>query len=740
MLAVPATLATMTIVGRLWSKTYPVGTQADARFYLSPALGLATIVLVAGGLGRYIPLGDTILTPFIVLVLFLSALRVEYVRSGLLRHLFFVACFGLVCGTCVLVPLYLYGAINTHNDTFTYLAHSDWLQHHAFGQQISEADATPASTQIRLYQMNGLRMGASYLLAFFQALLNFRWAYDAYPAVIISAISACCLAIGFPIAALLAKLPLMLRLALLAIPSFSLGGLVFGGNFGFLPQTVGLTASAAALFTLGAVVNAIGSRQLANDSTVITSLPIAAAVSAVICAYSEVTPFLAVAFLLSGVWIAVVTREWRKVLVFGCSVALLVAIMTNLELLRAYHSLRAQAGAVVGGAVPWSLAGFLGHAVGVRAGVWDSDLFSPMASIWSALFLLLILFGFRRASWADVKAPMALMLPALLMLGVLFSALLYFRYFIISPFPTGIGQSWSQFKLSEWAHPFCSMVVLAVAASCRGRFSRSYTGLMGVLIIVACIGAGGIGLLRMRGIVDYYSGTKDLRGFYHEFRSAVFETCPLNSPIYLSLGYQDHKFRQMAAVFLADRLVRSNWEHDDYIRNSLPGSDVHRSPEEGDCLVRQSNTSEAVSSSVTIGRFQIERFTRTDRFEILSVLGGHGYEAEWKNWWQWVERSIAFTFSPADIRSSRAELHFEYAVRSDASLKVNVVDDAGILPPVDFELTDQKGVFSHSFPIGPKATLRISITTAGDAPRLSKSDERRASFRIGNLTVKPVRD
>src|SRR5213076_3389526 len=91
-------------------------------------------------------------------------------------------------------------------------------------------------------------------LALLQSLLHLSWAYAAYPTLLIAAVSSCCLSLGFPLARQLRPMRRALRLMLLALPAFSLGGLTFGANFGFMPQTLGMALAAGALFMAGPVL------------------------------------------------------------------------------------------------------------------------------------------------------------------------------------------------------------------------------------------------------------------------------------------------------------------------------------------------------------------------------------------------------------------------------------------------------------------------------------------------------
>ena len=247
-----AILSLATIIGRAWSAVFPYKLQAIARYYLAPVLGLASLVIIASVIGRVLPLGNSVVVPWIVTaILVLAFLRERHVGQAFF-HALLVSVFGIFCAASILGPLFAHGAFNAHNDTFTYLVHSTWLQTHAFNETIPAEMVTPLTTQISIYQL-GDRMGGSFLLALLQSLLNLHWSYEVYPAVVSAAIAVCCLAIGFPIARALHPIRRSIRLALIALPALNLGGFVFGANMGFLPQTVGLAIGASLLFALGPV-------------------------------------------------------------------------------------------------------------------------------------------------------------------------------------------------------------------------------------------------------------------------------------------------------------------------------------------------------------------------------------------------------------------------------------------------------------------------------------------------------
>jgi hypothetical protein len=731
-------LAAMTLVGRAWSRVFLPGHQQAARFYLAPVMGLATFVLIGSYLGRYVALGDSILVPLVVGAILVAAFRYQPAIAELKRDIALVCGFGLLCGTSVLAPLYLHGALNAHNDTFTYLAQSDWLQHSPFLARIAPDQMTPASSQIALYQIYGFRMGASFLLALAQAMLNARWALEVYPGVVIAAMAACCLLIGFPVAVLLKPLRLRYRLPLLALPSFGLGGLVFGANFGFLPQTVGLGLSAGAVFATGLVLRSITAGDRTTADVVRAVLPIATLLAAVIFSYSEIVPFVVAGIGLGGLWFAVRRRAWRAVIVFGTAVAVLTALLCNFELLRTYASLRLQAGAVVGSPVDWSVVGFAGHALGLHGGAWESWRLSVLGAIWGAALIVLLLTAFRSTRWDSFRSTAALMIPTVALLLCFGIAFMYFRYAVASPFPVGRGQSWSQFKLTDWASPSVAAMVLALLASFFSSVGPLRRGVLLGLIAAAAIGSSVMGVVRHAGVMNYYTNVDDLAEFYPSLRRAVFAKCPLASPVYLALGGSDLKFRQMAALYLADRDVRGDFEDDVYIGPHLPPDRRTTLATKGDCLVEPIRAMRQTGSGTVIGPVHISVFDGKPRAEIAAVEGAYDQENDASGWWRWVTRKVTFRFSSAltqDDAPLRLTLRFNYAKAQQEPLKLVIADGKALPVSVDVGTAQSVGTFSHDFTARSIRDVAISIGSDAEPQLLGPGDPRRATFMVKNLSV-----
>jgi hypothetical protein len=755
LLSVPVVLALATLTGRAASAALPYRLQAVARFYLAPALGLALWTILASILGRILPLGNTVLLPILTGALLLTALARERCLACAYRHALLVAGFGLICGISVLAPLLVYGSLgNPFNDAFTYLAHGQWLQENAFGATIPPALTAPATAQVTQYQQIGLRMGGSFLLAMLQTLLNLRWTFEVYATLMISAIAACCLSLGFILARTLRPMSRMMRLVLLALPALSLGGLIFGANSGFLPQTLGLALSAGFLFLLGPSLRWLTSGRthpIACDKIILCAVPTAIFLIAATFAYSELAPFLGLALGVSAGTQALRTGAWRTVILFCGMLLTLTLLVLNLELMRLFAALRIQAGAVVGVGVDWQLQGFLAHALGLHGGVWDPFQWnsssqratSSVLRNWLLPLLLLILplglMVFKRCLiWRETVN--GALLPTITLLVSFGAGLLYFRYAVKAPFALGVGQSWSQFKLSEWAHPFLMAPLLLALASLRQHllryFDRALLLLFGCGILVSVV----TGVARVTPLMPKYTGVADLNRFHQDFRATVWRICPASAPIYLALGVQHIHYRQLAVLYLAERELHSDWTDDGYFE-WLPASGKKQVLEPGDCLIEPNTAGGLLKQATKIGPFQVGMISMNGSIALTTMEGAYQREEDGVNWWHWVPQKISFAvktqFVPQAIQRTR--LRFDYISLGAQTLTLNLLRrdhsrQTLILPPA----TTPMGHFDQILDRAPADLIQLTIETNGKPIRLGPQDPRMATWMLRNLDLTPI--
>jgi len=741
-------LALVTLLGRALATLYPHRLRGHARFYLSPVLGLALLTLIASMLGRIVPLGNSVILPIFIVSLLVWALIREPHAVVALRHAMIVSAFGIFCGASIFGPLYVFGAFNAHNDGFTYLVHANWLQEHAFREMIAAQCITPLTTQVSLYQQAGFRMGGSFLLALAQALFNLRWSYEAYPAVLIAAIAACCLAIGFPLARSFQPMRRATRLALLTFPAFSLGGLIFGANLGFLPQTIGLTMGAGLLFSIGPTLRWLAGTDASIAQIVRAVIPAGMLLAAAVYAYSELAPFLLAAILGSGALLALRPHGRVRLLLYMPLLFALSGLLLNTELIRAYSALHTQSSAVVGSPVNWSLLGFVAHSVGVHGGAWDRFQWAIPDKLWSISFffgavlsgqIAVILLMARRAIWRiAVKGEM---LPTAMILLVFIVAFLYFRYLVPSPFTLGIGQSWSQFKLAEWAHPFATAFVIFGAINLRENLGKYFKPAVISIFLLGLVSASFIGVKRTTPLVQYYGGTHDLNKFYQDFQKTVSDNCPLTAPIFLALNGPHHKFRQMAVCYLPDREVRSDWMDDGYIYSRLPIEHQTQMLMPGDCVIEPRTGDGWLNQGATIGPFRVGMYDGKGRVRITSATGAYDRETEAGNWWHWVGKKVVFELQPSNIAQTadHTKLKFEYSTRSAQDLTIIIqTQNNEIRQFVVHSEGKETAVFEKVMDLPPNELTEFSVETDGQATRLSEQDARQAAWAVRNVSIIPI--
>lgn len=745
--AVVFTLSLTTLIGRLYSNLLPFKLRATARYYLAPALGLATVTILVSWLGRYVPLGDSILLPCIIIAALTLALAFEIDKGQALRQAMVVSAFGMVCGISLFGALLIFGAINTHTDAFSYLAHGEWLHNHAFSETIPLDKVTPYSTQISMYQHAGLRMGASFLLASIQSLLNLRWTYDAYPGVVITGVTTCCIAIGFPIAQQLRTLPRYIRLALLASPALSVGGLVFGANMGFLPQTMGLAMGAPLLFIIGSTMKWAASASSKRPEISMAAIPAAVLFSAATFSYSEIIPFLALAIIISALLLAIRFRAWGRLLFLALVFSSLSLILLNTELARALAALRTQSTIVVGSPVDWSLIGYVSHAFGVHGGAWDifqwtnpgfSRLQVAVGIAYVVLVGLILLSGVRTIGRATLSGPM---MPTVIIVAMFAVGTIYFRYFVPSPFAKGIGQSWSQFKLAEWANPFAMAILLLAFTNLRHLFGKLFGRLVIVLFALCFVGASFVSVSRIKPFMHYYTGVHDLGRYYLKFRNTIFDVCPANAPIYLALDGEDMKFKELAALYLHDREVESNWSGDVYIFPSLPADLRTQDPVVGDCVVESLTQPRMLNTGSKFGTLRIGVFDGRGQVQIASASGAFDRESSGQDWWRWVGSKVDFKLDTRFIAkdATQTNVHFEYMTRSDQNLLVHFIKRDGSTQELSlFGKAGTPSIFDKVIDIPAAELSDIMIESDGKATQLSDRDTRMAAWVIRNLTITPV--
>lgn len=730
-----------TVIGRVISCTVPFRFRAIINTFFSPILGMACMVLISTWLGRTsLGLVHPVLNQVGLFILILIGLLSDKHPIKLITHASLIAVFGLFCAIPFFMQLFLYGGYNAHNDVFTYLVHSDWLQLHFFNQPVSVSEVTPATTQVVIYQANGFRMGSSYLFAFFQSVFHVQWAYLLYPSIVLAPLVAGIWSIGGLVSWCFPKLNWIDLVLILLLPAYSLGGLVFGSFHGFLAQTYGIALGAACMFLLGFYLFFILKNKL-DSASFLFAIPVSVCFSSVSIAYSEFSIFILAVSSFTFLVFMFQTQQYKKFLYLGLILLTFSCILINFEFPRIIRSIVIQSGVVVGGAVDWPILGYLSHMLSVHGGA--SDVFQwtlhKQMPVLDGLLITGVIFLCLIIVFKTIKNQICIkniaLLPSFYMIFLLLIGILYFRYVVANPFSTGVGQSWSQFKLADWAHPFVTLFVLLGLAYlgkyCASQFSKILVLLVASALVISCV----YSIERMVPIESYYHHPTSLSQFYLNFRHKITEKCGNNRAIYLDLSGEDHKFRQMLALFLVENRLKSNWTDDGYITNSMPNYLKNESFEKGDCyVVLNENKDNSEKNFVTV-----MTHSRPAQLVVLSSEGAYDREQDGLHWWQWVNTQVTYKFKPfvTSLAGLKSHMEFSYGLRTPQTLTIDVltIKNTHITFKVP-KTTASEGVFSRNIAIPLREIKSVQIRADGQSKQLSETDPRIASWRILDFKLK----
>lgn len=731
-----AFLSACSLTGTALCQLLPCKIRVQAASAYAPLVGLAAFVLLATAIGwAGFGFKTWICLPLTVAVVG-AALRFCHDRAAAFTAAAKASAFAILASIGWFLSVIRFQAFNPYNDAYTYLVQAQWLQNHPFREMVRPSGQYPAWTQIALYQTLHLRMGASFLLGWVQAAFAADWSYLVYPVVM-----------AFPLIAAALAVAGTLRLAVGsgsviswlcgAVILTTLNGFSFGTLLGFLPQTYGIAFAFAGLCLLGMYVWSLRQGDVIRP---LALFPVALVFSALLFSYPEIAPLVLIATfvnLLIQLWLTPSLN--RSFIRLAAGVSLAVLLVANAEVLRVAESLRIQANAVVGGPVVWTPLQFVAHASGFLSGAWDGSYWTFRSATITelAVSLLLtatcvVLIRYRHElQWEPIC-------PAPIVIGVGTAAWLYFRYVSKSPWTEGVGQSWSQFKISNWTSVFVLfLVTCAIAlASRRGAILRS-------LAILALLLWQASGLAWNYVLADYRTRPfRNETGFnqapfdsYYKIRSVA--RLAGREPIYLDLGGQHHKNRQMLTYFLSDRPVISDWSDDGYLFPMLPQADRTYQLEPSMWLIRPASAGSLDSGEQRIGTLSFLRASAV-RTQLLAVAGGYMPEMAAGSSWEWTAHKLEYRYRVLGTPSFRVRARFTYLPASPGRhLRVQV--SGSNLQTLE-TLAMQPAWTPVTVPPFEVRSAEFSVVFESDEPpiRLSSSDPRVAAFLIKDLTLEIV--
>lgn len=601
------------LTGRRLVNLLPKQMERSIGFYIAPILGLAFLILAStlyGWITAFKSLYSLSLTTIIVgLAFFFEKRKITVIKDSV-----WIFLFASICSLPILAPIIRFGGYNPFTDIFTYLAQAQWLQEHSFAEKAVTSGNYPYLTQIALYQESGSRMGGSFLLGYIQSLFALRWSYYAYTATVSLGLVTGCLALGGIIKHVI-PIRRIFILALALLPVIMMNGFIYGAEWGFYPQTLGLALALGVSAIFPYLVKLTLSSKISFLKMVVNLLPISICTSALLFAYNEPFPIFLAAITLFLVIIACLNfSRVKTLLVFIVIYLFEVLIFINYEAIRifnnVYQTLTISNGlADIGWPVLWSPIQFLSFAFGMKSPFnhrgFSFDYF--YSTIFASLIFIIMLITLVKFFKAHPKRRETI----IFLVCVEFVLLLFFlkfRYLSIDKSSLEIGHTFLQFKIAKYATPF-SLALLGIFAAILWRYFNNYRKIFIYTYITLFV----LGLwfhcgVSAKNFTNHFLNSVNQRvnpfAVLLKLRQAVADI-PKNDVIYVDLGYENSKLRQMVAYVLYDRKLAGDYRDDGYILGRLPEKDRNMLRSKSYHLLSMQKTTKDAEKHTPIGPFLI---------------------------------------------------------------------------------------------------------------------------------------
>jgi hypothetical protein len=716
-------------------------------FYVTPVLGLAILVFAASLYGHLWPFTFP-RTAMLIVGLCGVSLLFEKNRRELFSDVASSCAFAVFVSFAVLAPAFRFDAFNPFNDTFTYLVHSQWLQQHSYSELARVTGFFPAETQVALYQAAGNRMGASFFLALVQSLFKLDWSYNAYLPTAAFVFVAGSLAMGGIVRQIV---PLSRRgcLLLCTLPAISMNGFVFGAQYGFLPQTFGLAFAAGVTATLPPVLRRMLRVAPGWRACAVLALPLALCAALVMLSYTDMFMALAAGIAFFLLLVCCMDRERiRPVLRLVLVLFVEVGLILNVELVGlvrnfVHIALNAAAGNLqFGWPMPWAPVQFLAYSFGLKSH-FNGDVLVLDKTI--SVFVFPVVLAVIAALAVSLLRSRSRRLPVLLLLcinAVFAVAFLKFRYFSPNVVDGYVGQTFLQFKLSNWLAPY-NLALFGASLGLLYLAARKYRRAMLVFFCaVLCAGMFIHYRIVAQMLTTQFQDETALNrsGFnlFLDLRSRV-QAIPKDSVMYLGIPFVHHKLTQMVLYVLHDRKLIGDYQ-DGYLQGTIPPAERNLPVDMAEWIIfYQPIPTPNEDPLARIGPLLIRR-APFSFYAVKNVEGAYGTEFSGMNSWNWVKDSVRYELQRVGSVGV-ARLSFKYLVAGhERTLNVAVATAEGKkLASYTVAMPPGWGEFTGPEFKTDQKDLVVSMTASGDPTRLSNNDPRETKFLIQNFALESVR-
>lgn len=533
-------------------------------FPLSALYGTAEIIFIGFWLSYVgVPMG---VAYYIILILTACMWLIVYIRTKdkIIRifkrdeksSVFFI-CISLLAGGLTLIPMVFFNACFPYGDMYTYICMADFLKDNGYNTAINLDGYSPWLSQMYLYQIQHLRVGAQILLAFWSGFFQQQFSIELYAPI--SGVGIFLVGCGTWV--FIFKNYSQAKKAQLCgvvFSAFNAPIIIWCAIYGFLPQVFGMVFM---LVALAFIINILNSNTILSPPIISTTC-FFIAVTALI--YSEIIPFL----VLSVATILIYRIGTKDISFFLVVKRMCILLVCTIILLGTYFTgmikaILGQLTAVVGWNQTvnwWGYLGYLFSTVPISTDYKSLDYSIFYKLFFTGITLCMItisILGIERIKNKKIlKDFMVLSIPYGLML-------IYFTSITPNPFEVGVGNSWGVFKLVQYYFiifiPFFSVFISSLYIINK-KFNNI---LFNILIFTFILGSMTNAFYFSKNVVvpmQEMTGNKTnpMDEYYNLYKMYKDEDRPINL-----IGLPD-AHRKMVTYILKENKLVSNWETDNY--------------------------------------------------------------------------------------------------------------------------------------------------------------------------------
>lgn len=710
--------------------------------YLNPLIGLGSIIPIIYLIGFYIGFQSLVLKLLFYFIFSLLALGLVYFRKVnfvVLKNslIFLIFCTIPVTGTII-----MYGGFNPFTDAFTYLMHGQYLQENSFNTQVDGSGFYPALSQIKLYQHAAHRMGGSLFLGFAQFIMNEKWAYYVYVPVVGVVFASGLLTLVTLFKKYFQETSLLLIfIACLALP-FSQNGFVFGAQYGFLPQTFGLSFILGTMVLSVLIIDHFNEIQKFNSNLIKLIFFNSVFFSAFLYCYNDMAPFIIAIFGLSFlIFISLDFKNLKNYIYIILTFFLFIILLVNFEFARIVSNflrtvLSAGKGNVgFGWPVLWEPIQFYANTFGLKS-PFANDIFK-IEKFFSKYFFILFLVSILviiKIYFNDLKKYKNFFIVFICSNLIFFILFLKFRYFTLPYGFSGnlVGTTFLQYKLAGWMSvfnlPIISFIFLLMIKKLKGnlikylKFSSIFIILMGVYIQ---------GFFSAKYFTKHFLDST--RTSFHPFKKILqlrkdVKSTDTNKKFYLNFSHHDHKLRQMIMYVLYDEMLMGNYKNDGYISGHIKKAMKNLNVEDADYVI-------GYNSKDNNKLFEIVKLPGNF---IQFVEGQSEYQEEKSNddSWYWVNKKLELKYKVFNLNENNFFINFDYMNRSNDKIFLKIYEKKKLLNELIIEPSINK--FNNiKIQMSPnkQKDITVVLTNNGNGTALSQFDKRKATMMIKNFRI-----